>query len=280
MKRIEGRVAVVTGAASGIGRATAIQLAREGAHLALVDVNERGLDETRGEIERLGRRATTHDCDVADRARVESLVREVEAAHGQVHILMNNAGVAVSGTFEDQPLEDFHWLMGINFWGVVHGCKLFLPVLRRADEAHIVNVSSVFGLMGMPLNSSYCASKFAVYGLSESLRAELSDSAIGVTSVHPGGIATNIVNAARFVGGAEAKELQANAARSFQRMLPPEKAARSIVRGIRKNAHRVLITREAYLIDAAKRVFPSLSADVVAKRWRSALPTLLDRVAR
>lgn len=270
-------MAVVTGAASGIGRATAVKLAEKGAHLALVDVNDRGLAETRAEVERLGRRVTSHDCDVADRARMEDLVRDVERAHGGAHIVVNNAGVAVSGTFEDQSLEDFHWLMGINFWGVVHGCKLFLPLLRRADEAHIVNVSSVFGLMGMPLNSAYCSSKFAVYGLSESLRAELSDTAIGVTCVQPGGIATNIVEAARFVGGAEAGELRSRAVRSFQRMMPPDKAAAAIVRGIERNAHRVLITREAYVIDAAKRAFPSWSAEVVAKRWRTLVPRLLDK---
>ena len=162
---------MVTGAASGIGRATALRLAEKGAHLALVDVNDRGLTEVRAEIERLGRRVSVHDCDVADRSRMEDLVRAVESAHGCVHIVVNNAGVGVASSFEDLPLEDFHWLIGINFWGVVHGCKLFLPLLRRQDEAHIVNISSVFGIMGMPLNSAYCASKFAVAGLSESLRA-------------------------------------------------------------------------------------------------------------
>ncbi|MBE7481711.1 MAG: SDR family NAD(P)-dependent oxidoreductase [Polyangiaceae bacterium] len=280
MKRLRDRVAVVTGAASGIGRATAVRLAEKGAHLALVDIDDRRLAETRADVERLGRRATTHDCDVADRARMESLVADVEKAHGAVHVLVNNAGVAVSGTFEDQSLEDFHWLIGINLWGVVHGCKLFLPLLRRADEAHIVNVSSVFGLIGMPLNSAYCASKFAVYGLSESLRAELSDTNIGVTCVQPGGIATNIVQAARFVGGAEAETLRARAVRSFRRMLPPEKAAEAIVRGIEKNSHRVLITREAILLDAAKRAFPSWSSDLVARRWRKMLPGILERVSR
>lgn len=266
---------MVTGAASGIGRATAQRLAEKGAHLALVDVNEHGLAEARAEIERLGRRVSVHACDVADRSRMEDLVRAVEGAHGGAHIVVNNAGVGVAATFEEQSFEDFHWLMGINFWGVVHGCKLFLPLLRRQDEAHIVNISSVFGIMGMPLNSAYCASKFAVAGLSESLRAELSDTKIGVTSVHPGGVATNIVVASRCSGGAEAEAIRAQTARRFERMMPPAKAAHAIVRGIENDSPRVLITREAHLIDAAKRASPSLATELVAKNWRGLLPRLL-----
>ncbi|MBI3204715.1 MAG: SDR family NAD(P)-dependent oxidoreductase [Myxococcales bacterium] len=275
MKRLRDRVAVVTGAASGIGRATALCLADRGAHLALVDVDDRGLGEVRAEVERRGRRASVHDCDVADRARMEALAADVEREHGGVEILVNNAGVGVAASFEEQSLEDFHWLIGINFWGVVHGCKFFLPLLRRADEAHIVNLSSVFGILGMPLNSAYCASKFAVAGLSESLRAELSDTAIGITSVHPGGIATNIAASARFRGGPEAEALRARAVRSFARMMPPAEAARAIVRGIERGSPRVLITREAYLIDAAKRAAPAWASQLVARGWRGFLPKLM-----
>lgn len=266
---------MVTGAASGIGRATAIALADRGAHLALVDVNERGLAEVRSEVEGRGRRASAHDCDVADRARMEALAEDVGREHGRVEILVNNAGVGVAATFEEQSLEDFHWLMGINFWGVVHGCKYFLPWLRKADEAHIVNISSVFGILGMPLNSAYCSSKFAVAGLSESLRAELSDTAIGITSVHPGGIATNIVASARFRGGSDADDLRARAMRSFARMMPPAEAARAIVRGIERGSPRVLITREAYLIDAAKRAAPGWASQLVSSGWRGFLPKLM-----
>jgi NAD(P)-dependent dehydrogenase (short-subunit alcohol dehydrogenase family) len=268
MRSFRERVALVTGSASGIGQATAVALAREGCHLVLVDVNERGLAETRERVEKLGRRASTHVVDVSDRSAMTSLGTEVERTHGELHILVNNAGVAVSATFEDHSLEDFEWLMGINFWGVVYGCKTFLPLLHRADEGHIVNISSVFGLVGVPMNSSYCASKFAVRGLSESLRAELWSSHIGVTSVHPGGVATNIVKAARFVDTEGLPNLRSRAARAFERMLPPDKAAAAIVRGIRRNSPRVLITREAYFIDAAKRAFPGWASELVGQRWR------------
>lgn len=259
---------MVTGAGSGIGRAVSELLARRGAILSLVDIDADGLARTASSIERLGRRPTKHVVDVADRAQMAELAHEVERMHGLAHLLVNNAGVSVGATFEQHSLEDFEWLMGINFWGVVYGCKLFLPLLKRADEAHIVNVSSVFGIMGMPLNSAYCASKFAVRGLSECLRAELAGSPIGVTSVHPGGIATNIVNSARFVDPDGLQGLHERAKRAFERMLPPEKAAEAIVRGIEKNQARVLITREAYLIDVAKRLMPVLASELVGKRWR------------
>jgi short-subunit dehydrogenase len=280
MRRLRDRVAVVTGAASGIGRATAVALAREGAHLALVDVRAEGLHGTREEVLRHGREVTLHECDVASAEKVHRLADEVASKHGDVHILVNNAGVGLNASFEEQSLADFEWLMGVNFWGVVNGCRAFLPFLRQADEGHVVNVSSVFGIMGMPRNSAYCASKFAVYGLSESLRAELSDTRIGVTCVQPGGVATNIAATARVVGDAETEAMHARVVRSFTRMLPPERAAHAIVRGIKHNSHRVLITREARLIDAAKRAFPSWSVDLVAKRWRSFLPKVLDRVER
>ena len=144
-----------------------------------------------------------------------------------------------------------------------------MPHLQAADAAHIVNISSVFGILGMPLNSSYCASKFAVRGFSESLRAELAGSSVGVTSVHPGGIATNIVRSGRFGSEQVLAGLKERSIRAFARMLPPEKAAAAIVEGIEKNSARVLITREAYAIDAAKRLFPAWSSEFVGRNWRS-----------
>ncbi len=195
MRSFDDKVAVVTGAGSGIGRALAQELARRGAHLALADLSEAALADTAAGIAATGRRVTTHVVDVADAARMEAFAEAVVAAHGRVELLVNNAGVSVTGTLEEQSLDDWRWIVGVNFWGVVHGCKFFLPHLRKNREAHIVNLSSMLGFLGMPTQSSYCATKFAVRGLSEALWAELHGSGIGVTSVHPGGVKTNIVRA-------------------------------------------------------------------------------------
>jgi short-subunit dehydrogenase len=259
MKRVHGRVAVVTGAASGIGLATAELLARNGCSLALVDIDEERLEAAGQQIEALGVRATRHIADVADADRMQELPGEVVAEHREVHILVNNAGVSVLKSFEDHTLDDFHWLMGINFWGVVHGCKFFLPELRRSDEAHIVNISSMFGFVGVPGQSSYCASKFALRGFTESLWAELRDSPVGITSIHPGGVSTGIARTVR-VGSEEARN---QLEESFVRYgHPPEDVARAILGGIESDKLRVIVGREAFLADWLKRLFP-----VSTHRW-------------
>lgn len=261
-------MSVVTGAASGIGRSTAVALARAGSDVMLVDVNVEGLDETRALVEREGRRAWTRRVDVSQLGEMQELASVVEKDHGGAHILVNNAGVSVAATFEQHSLEDFEWLMGINFWGVVYGCKLFLSQLESKDEAHIVNISSLFGLLGVPMNSAYCCSKFAVRGLSETLRAELAETNVGVTCVHPGGIATNIVKSARFKEPDGLTGLQQKAVRAFERMLSPDVVAHRIVRAIRKNSARVLVAKETHVLDALKRVAPVLTSEVVGRRWR------------
>jgi len=267
MRSFSDRVAVVTGAASGIGRALALELASRGADLALVDVDEAGLGRVAAEVESRGRRASTWRVDVADAEAMAALPREVAARHGAVHLLVNNAGVSVSGTLEEQSLEDLRWIVGINFWGVVHGCKFFLPLLRQADEAHIVNLSSMFGLIGLPTQSSYCATKFAVRGLSESLWSELRQAGIGVTCVHPGGVRTNIVRASR-TGDAEFK---ARMVERFERMaLPPEEAARQILRAVERNRMRVLVCRESVATDWLKRLVPTSIHHLVAWGYRRA----------
>jgi NAD(P)-dependent dehydrogenase (short-subunit alcohol dehydrogenase family) len=263
MKVLKDRVAVVTGAASGIGRATAELLAQRGCRLAVSDIDANGLAETKRLVEGYGVTCTTHIVDVSKRERMQSFVEEVLAAHGGVNILVNNAGVSVSSTFEEHSIEDFEWLMGINFWGVIYGCKLFLPALLKADEGHIVNISSIFGLVGVPRQSSYCASKFAVRGFSESLRAELGHTRVRVTSVHPGGVATNIAAKTRVVGDEAELERHARIVRRFRKMLPPEKAAEAIVSGIVRDRPRVLITRETFVLDIAKRAFPNGASALV-----------------
>ena len=182
MKKLSDRVAVVTGAAGGIGRATSLALAKEGCHLALCDVNTVGLEETAAMARELGRTVSTHIVDVSNKERMRAFAEEVVAQHGGVNILVNNAGVTVTAPFEHHSLEDFEWIVGINLWGVIYGCKFFLPYLQKADEAHIVNLSSLFGLLGVPSQTSYCATKFAVHGFSEALWVELRDQNIGVRS--------------------------------------------------------------------------------------------------
>jgi hypothetical protein len=272
VKTLSGRVAVVTGAASGIGRALALELAGRGCALALVDVNETGLAEVADRVRALGRKVSVHVADVASRARMERLPGEVIAEHGHVHVVVNNAGVAVSGTLVDQSLDDFAWIVGINFWGVVYGCKGFLPHLLAEDEGHLVNISSLFGLVGVPTQVSYNATKYAVRGISEALISELSGTHVGVTCVHPGGIRTNIVRAARASTAKNAEENELTAAQFERWAMPPEKAARKIVRAIERNQARVRIGVETYIGDWAKRLFPVSTQRLVGWAWRRSRP--------
>ena len=215
----------VTGGGSGIGRATSELLARRGCDLALVDVNEAGMAETAERVRATGRKASLHQADVSERAQMEALPEQVLREHRHVHIVMNNAGVGLTGTLEETSVEDFEWILGINFWGVFYGCKCFLPHLRREDEAHIVNVSSMLAFMGLPAQSAYCATKSAVRGLTEALYAELSDTRIGVTGVFPGATRTNIVRASRFPD----EEQKQRIAERVERAAIPPFAAGSLV---------------------------------------------------
>ena len=258
MKRLKDRVAVVTGAGSGIGKATSIELARRGCHLALVDMNEEAANKTALEIERLGRRASVHQADVSKSARMKSLAKEIAAEHGRINIVVNNAGVGVGGAFEDSTLEDWKWVMDVNVWGVVHGCMYFLPYLKEADEAHIVNISSAAGFAGIPGMSAYCATKFAVLGLSESLRVELAEYGIGVTSIHPGAIKTNILNTTRYGRETGRTSTMEQFGEGFMERFgrPPAVAAKKIVDAIAHNDTRIRIGAESYLIDILKRYAP------------------------
>jgi NAD(P)-dependent dehydrogenase (short-subunit alcohol dehydrogenase family) len=255
MKDLKDKVAVVTGAGSGIGQATAIALAKEGCHLALADINEPGMEATSTEAERSGVRVSQHLVDVASRKDMERFVEEVIATHGRVHILVNNAGVSVFADFVEQSIEDLEWVLGINLWGVIYGCKFFLPHLLKEPEAQIVNISSTAGFFPAPKMSGYTTSKFAVRGLSETIRTELAPYNIGVTSVHPGVIQTNIPWATQYQEK-DRKQQEAGAAFFARFGHPPEKAARKIVNGIKKNSQRVLIGPEAYAFDMLKRILP------------------------
>ncbi|MFT4571115.1 MAG: NAD(P)-dependent dehydrogenase (short-subunit alcohol dehydrogenase family) [Hyphomicrobiaceae bacterium] len=250
---LSGRIAVVTGAGSGIGRAVSVLLAKRGCQLALVDIDPESLDGTAALIEAEGADARCFVVDVSNREQMQALPGRVVEAFGAVHILVNNAGVSVGATFAEQTVEDLEWIIGINLWGVVYGCKFFLPVLREQDEAHIVNISSMFGFLGLPGHASYCVTKAGVKALSEALWSELADTSVNVTSVHPGGIATNIAKAARTVDDEvreHGRDLMARYGHS------PAKAARKIVGAIQANRKRVLIGPEAYITDWLKRALP------------------------
>jgi NAD(P)-dependent dehydrogenase (short-subunit alcohol dehydrogenase family) len=256
MKNFNGRVAVVTGAGSGIGRALAVDLAARGARLALSDVHEPGLAETIALCEKTGAQAKGYRLDVADRAAVTAHADEVADHYGQVNLVVNNAGVALMATVEDMSYEDFDWLMGINFWGVVHGTKAFLPHLIASGEGHLVNISSVFGLVGVPTQSAYNAAKFGVRGFTEALRQEmlLGRRRVGVSCVHPGGIRTNIARDARATEGT-AQERASEFAKIAK--TSAEDAARTILRGVEHNRARILIGADARVIDAAPRLLGS-----------------------
>jgi short-subunit dehydrogenase len=276
MKTVKNRVAAITGAGSGIGRATAALLARSGCNVALSDVNEQGLAETAEQCRAHGVQVRTTRVDVAQRDAVHGWADEVVRELGAVHIIVNNAGVALGATIEDTRYEDFEWLMNINFWGVVHGTKAFLPHLRAAGEGHVVNVSSVFGLIGVPTQGAYNAAKFAVKGFTEALRQELEveDAPIGVTCVHPGGIKTNIARNARVRERKGWVDERSN--RDFEKSFSttPERAASDILAAILKNRRRQLIGGDAVLIDLMQRLLPTFYQRLVvagAKRRRRKL---------
>ena len=265
MREIKGAVAVVTGAASGIGRALAVDLAKHGTELALADVNSAGLEETRALLGNA--KARTYTVDVSKAPAVEAFAQAVQRDFGRASLLINNAGVALMGTLAEVSLEDMRWLIDINFWGVVHGCKFFLPMLQRETDAHIVNLSSVFGLIGPPGQTAYAASKFAVHGFSQSLREELrATSSIKVTSVHPAGIATPIANSARAgIGVTSAARQEAEEYFKKVALITPEEASRVIIKGILGNKNRVLIGSDAYRIDRIQRLFPSRASAMFAR---------------
>jgi NAD(P)-dependent dehydrogenase (short-subunit alcohol dehydrogenase family) len=257
MMKLQNKIAVLTGAGSGIGRATALALARRGCHLALADVNPQGLRETAALIEPHGVRVTQHVLDVASREQVAALPAAVMAAHGRVDLLINNAGVAVGGTFEQVTEADFDWLMEINFYGVVRMTRAFIPLLRASDAARIVNVSSVFGLIAPPGQAAYAASKFAVRGFSNALRHELAGSSIGVTVVHPGGVATAIARSARVPAGVPATELKRRLDLVEKKLrMPPEKAGEIIARGIERERARVIVGMDAKIVSVLERLLP------------------------
>jgi short-subunit dehydrogenase len=256
---LAGGVAVITGAASGIGRALAEMLSREPMSLALADVDADGLAETAGCLEKTGVAVTAHRVDVGDATRMTEFAAEVAARHGRATLLVNNAGVALVGSFDELSVGEMEWLMRVNFWGVVNGVKSFLPLLRREPRAHIVNMSSIFGIVAPAGNSAYCASKFAIRGFTEVLGMELKEGSVGVSCVYPGRIRTPFSKRARISAGAE-KRLSAESRREGpeKRSIPSaESAARRIVQGVKSGEARILIGTDAVWGDRLQRAFPA-----------------------
>lgn len=270
MSYLNGGVAVVTGAGSGIGRALGQQLAAAGLALALADLDEAGLQQTLQSLRSNGALVTSHAVDVAEEAAVSAFAEDVARRHGRVSLIINCAGVSLHGDFDEVSLDDFRWLMNINFWGTVYGVKYFLPMLEREKRAHIVNISSVFGLIAPAGQVPYAASKFAVRGFTEALRHELDGTNVFVSCVHPGGIRTPIARHSRLGAGTPAPKREANIAR-FERLArtSPEKAAARILLGVERRERRILIGTDACQIDVLQRLRP-------ASYWKSLARKLED----
>ncbi|GCD98743.1 putative short chain dehydrogenase/reductase [Embleya hyalina] len=264
IRDFSGRVCVVTGAGSGIGRALATELAAHDARLALADVDAEGLAETAARAARLGAREVhTEVLDVSDRAAVLAWADATAARFGGVDLVVNNAGVALTAGVEEMSWDDFEWLMGVNFWGVAYGTKAFLPHLRRSPDGHLVNISSVFGLFGVPSQSAYCAAKYAVRGFTESVRQEqrVSGSGVGVTTVHPGGIRTDIVRNSRAAAGHDKDRVVA--LHDSVSRTSAQRAARIILSGVRRGRSRVFVGADATAIDVGSRLLGSVFEPLV-----------------
>lgn len=252
-----GKKALITGAGSGIGRATAFLLAENGAHLVLCDLNKEAVERTASLARGLGASTETHVVDVSDWDDMQALAAKVNKTHGALDILVNNAGVGLGGSFLDTPVSDWQWVLGINLMGVVHGCKAFLPAMVAKKQGHVVNTASAAGYFAAPDMTAYAASKHGVMGLSEALRSEMAEHGIGVSAICPGIINTNIVSAGRMNGATGAAQ-EKIAALYRRRNYGPELVAEAIVSAIEKNRAVTPVSPEAWVMYGAKRFIPGL----------------------
>ncbi len=261
MKSFNNKVAAITGAASGMGRSLAIELAKRGCHVAISDVNEVGLKETAELVSKWGVKVTSSRVDTSDRQAIFDWADQVAREHGRVNLIFNNAGVALSATLEKISQKDFDWIMAINFWGVTWGSQAFLPYLKASGDGHIINTSSLFGLMSMPLSGAYNSSKFAVRGYTECLRMELEIAGypVSATCVHPGGVRTNIARDARSDSSAQdfSGLSEEEGKKRFDKALDTttaETAALQILRAVERNDRRVLVGIDAKFLDKVIRL--------------------------
>ena len=267
MKTLAGKVVVITGASSGIGRALAVDVARRGALLAISDIDEPGLAETVDLVKAAGAREVRSDrLDVADRPAMTAYAVAVAEQFGRVDVVVNNAGVALAGDVEDLDYDDMEWIIGINFWGVVRGTKEFLPHLIASGDGHVVNISSLFGLLSIPGQSMYNASKYAVRGFTEALREEMlvAGHPVGVTAVHPGGIKTAIARNGRYSDREDAARSAAIFDEQMAKMSPERAAEIIVTKGILGGRARVLVGLDAHALHHFARLSGSRYQDVVA----------------
>ena len=263
------KVTVITGAGSGIGRALAQHIAGKGGNIALVDVSQKGLDETLASISHCSGKFTSHIADVTSEQQMQALPEAIVAEHQQIDVLFNNAGITIDKTFEEHTIADWQKIIGINIWGVIYGCHYFMPYLLQRPEAHIANTSSLAGFVGFPKQSSYCVTKAAVRALNESLYAEYKHRNVHVTSIHPGAIQTNIFNVA-----VEHSVDQDASRKFFEKVkkfaMPADKAATIIVKAVEQRKQRVRVGKDSVLTDIVKRLIPvsfhKLLASVFAKQ--------------
>jgi short-subunit dehydrogenase len=272
VKTLSDKVVVITGAGSGIGRALALTLAARGSILALSDIDVPGLAETVGRARAAGARDVHSErLDVSDRTAFARYADSVVSRFGRVNVLINNAGVALDGAFADVGYDDMDWIMGVNFWGVVHGTKSFLPHLIASGDGHLVTISSLFGLLSVPNQSLYNASKYAVRGLSESIRQEmlLAGHPVGVTVVHPGGVRTGIARNGRSAGTRSAEDTEASNRRFDEKLArtSPERAAEIILRGVARNKARVLVGADAHILHNVAKFAGSRYQDLFARHF-------------
>jgi short-subunit dehydrogenase len=268
MKNFKDKVAAITGAGSGIGQQLALQLATQGCHLALSDMNEQGLAETLALVSKYPIEVSLTRVDVAQKDQVYAWAEETQQRFGRINLIFNNAGVAMASSVEGMTYDEMEWIFDINFWGVVYGTKAFLPYLKQSGDGHIINTSSLFGLTAQPTQSAYNATKFAVRGFTEALRQELDIEAgnVSATCVHPGGIRTNIANNAKMSDSIRSLGLNPEkASRSFNKVLktPPEDAAKVILKAVQQNQARVLIGNDAKILDLIQRITPTRYAQAM-----------------
>lgn len=252
----QNKVVVITGAGSGIGRELAIQLAEAGARLALSDINRVGLDET---VRRLpaNSKANSYLLDVASWDAFQAHADEVKRDFGTVHFVINNAGATVVGSVANTSIEEFEWQLGINLWGVLYGTKAFLPMMLEQREGCVVNISSIFGLLGYPMQSAYNMSKFAIRGLTECLWSELENTGVRAVCVHPGGIKTNIEKASRRCKGSGVEEEKFAALAAGMLLTPADECAADIIKGLRKGLKRIITGNKSRTVFWVSRLFPN-----------------------